>query len=98
MPLEPKTIETQISALKPLIEKCLSLNHDLNNPLAGIIGYCEFLMDEGDNLTEDQVSYLKQIAKCADRIQKKITELSELKISYSEIVDINKFLDSLDNK
>jgi hypothetical protein len=31
-------------ALKPYIGHCLTLNHDLNNPLAGILGYAEFLL------------------------------------------------------
>ena len=98
MSAETKSIDAQLSLLKPLIEKALSLNHDLNNPLAGIVGYCEFMMDDEASLTPDQISYLKQIAKCADRIQKAITELSELKIQFSEQVDINQFLELLDKK
>lgn len=98
MSSEVKNIESQINELKPLIEKALSLNHDLNNPLAGILGYCEFLMEEGDNLTKEQISYLKQIAKCADRIQKAIIELSELKIKFSENVDINQFLETINQQ
>lgn len=98
MSSEVKNIEFQINELKPLIEKALSLNHDLNNPLAGILGYCEFLMEEGDNLTKEQISYLKQIAKCADRIQKAIIELSELKIKFSENVDINQFLETINQQ
>lgn len=90
--------EGQLKELKPLIEKCLELNHDLNNPLAGIIGYCEFLMDEGDNLSPDQISYLKQISKCADRIKTAIIELSEMKMQYSEKVDLKEFLESLEQE
>ena len=50
--------------LKPFIAHCLALNHDLNNPLAGIVGYCEFLTDEGKDMTDDQQEYVRQIMKC----------------------------------
>lgn len=77
-------------ALKPYIFRCLSLNHDINNPLAGIIGYCEFLLEDSEKFTKDQVSYLKQIATCANRIKNEIESLCMEKIKLSEDFDFDK--------
>ncbi len=55
--------------LKPLVDLCLNLNHDVNNPLTGILGYAEFLLMSETNLTVDQRTDLKQIVTCAERIQ-----------------------------
>lgn len=73
--------------LKPYILRCLSLNHDINNPLAGIVGYCEFLLEDLENLTKDQVSYVKQIATCAERIKNEVESLCLDKIKLGEDVD-----------
>ena len=74
--------------LKPYIGHCLTLNHDLNNPLAGIIGYCEFLQEEAECLTEEQKGYLRQIATCAERMHKLIEDLCIEKISLDEKIDL----------
>lgn len=75
-------------AIRPFIGRCLSLNHDLNNPLAGVIGYCEFLMEDADCLSKEQQGYLKQILTCAERMQKLIEDLCEEKIALDEKVDL----------
>lgn len=54
--------------LKPLVDLCLSLNHDVNNPLTGIMGYAEFLLMTVADLTTDQRADLEQIVTCAERI------------------------------
>ncbi|MFQ5453736.1 MAG: histidine kinase dimerization/phospho-acceptor domain-containing protein, partial [Candidatus Zixiibacteriota bacterium] len=36
-------------AIKPYIAHCLTMNHEINNPLAGIIGYSEFLLEESES-------------------------------------------------
>jgi len=74
--------------LKPLINRCLILNHEINNPLAGIIGYAEYLLSEHEPLTESQKEGLNQIMLCAERIEKEINDLCEIKIELSEEVDI----------
>ncbi|MCP4684427.1 MAG: hypothetical protein GY867_03165 [bacterium] len=74
-------------ALKPYLGHCLTLNHDLNNPLAGILGYAEFLQAD-DNLTEDQRSSLAQIVTCAERMKNLIENLCEHKIGLTEKVDM----------
>lgn len=81
-------------ALKPYIGHCLSLNHDINNPLAGIVGYCEFLQLESDNLNDDQKHQLDMIAKCAERIRKLVDNLCEEKIALTEKVDLRPIVDS----
>ena len=31
--------------LRPYLGHCLTMNHDINNSLSGILGYAEFLLD-----------------------------------------------------
>jgi len=86
--------------LVPFLRFCLPLNHDLNNPLAGIIGYCEFMQEESDDLTPNQTEYLNHILTCAERIKKLSDQLSKAKIDLSEEVDIkelNRTLDEYDD-
>ncbi|MFH1373805.1 MAG: histidine kinase dimerization/phospho-acceptor domain-containing protein [bacterium] len=75
-------------ALKPYIGHCLTLNHDINNPLAGIIGYGEFLMEESKQLDETQRGYLQQVLDCAERIRKLVENLCEEKIALNEKIDL----------
>ncbi|MFZ5979233.1 MAG: histidine kinase dimerization/phospho-acceptor domain-containing protein [Candidatus Zixiibacteriota bacterium] len=78
-----------LEQLKPLIKRCLHLNHDLNNPLTGIVGYVEFLLSGDEPLTSSQKEYLNQIAQCTERIEKEINDLCEIKIKLSEEIDIS---------
>jgi len=75
-------------ALRKYIARCLTLNHDLNNPLAGILGYAEFLLMDGDNLTQDQKVQIDQILKCAERIKKQVDTLCAEKIALAEEIDL----------
>ena len=74
--------------LKPYIGHCLTLNHDLNNPLAGILGYSEFLLED-DELNDEQKKFIGQIMKSAERMQKLIENLCEDKISLNEEIDLS---------
>jgi len=78
--------------LKPFIARCLTLNHDINNPLAGIVGYCEFLIEEQDNMTPDQRDFVLQILKCTERIQAIIQKLGNEKIALGKKIDIPKLI------
>ncbi|MBN1213521.1 MAG: hypothetical protein JXA92_13200 [candidate division Zixibacteria bacterium] len=80
--------EEILNLLKPFIIHCLKLNHDLNNPLAGIVGYTEFLLDEEESLTDTQREYLEQIKTCAERIKNEITELCNEKIDLSQRINL----------
>jgi nitrogen-specific signal transduction histidine kinase len=78
--------------LKPFIARCLTLNHDINNPLAGIVGYCEFLIEEQDNMTPEQRDYVVQILKCTERIQAIVERLGNEKIALGKKIDIPKLI------
>ncbi|MDH3890860.1 MAG: hypothetical protein OEV49_07220 [candidate division Zixibacteria bacterium] len=77
-------------ALKPYLGQCLTLNHDLNNPLAGIMGYVEFLIEESDQLSEEHREFVEQINRCAERMRQVLDSLCEEKIALSRKVDIRR--------
>jgi signal transduction histidine kinase len=76
-------------ALKPYIGRCLSLNHDINNPLAGIIGYGEFMMSDEPPLAPEQQAHLTKIMNCAERIKKLVEDLCREKIELAEKIDLH---------
>ena len=80
--------------VRPYVLKCLALNHDINNPLAGIIGYGEILMED-ETLTAEQKGYLNQIMTCAERIRKEVNTLCEVKVGLQEKVDLRKIVELL---
>gem|GEM_PF-1009977 len=75
-------------ALKPYLSRCLTMNHDLNNPLTGILGYTEFMLMDQGQLTDEQRSSLEQIARCAEQMRKVVEGLSHEKISLSGRIDL----------
>lgn len=81
-------------ALKPYLGQCLSLNHDLNNPLAGIMGYLEFLQEESDQLSEEHREFVDQINRCAERMRQVLNRLCEEKIAMSRKVDIRSVIEA----
>jgi signal transduction histidine kinase len=76
------------------IGHCLTLNHDINNPLAGILGYGEFMLSEPESLTEEQRQQLGKILHCAERIRKLVEALCDDKIALSEKVDLRVITDA----
>jgi len=95
---DKKEIENELKiyqVIKPYIGHCLTLNHDINNPLAGVIGYSEFLLSEEDSLrSKEQKGYLNHILTCAERIKKLVDNLCEEKIALEEKVDLRSITDS----
>lgn len=81
-------------ALRPYIGYCLNMNHELNNPLAGIIGYAEFLLEDSSNLTTDQQGYLRQVLHSAERIRCIIDELCEKKIVLADRIDLQQITEA----
>ncbi len=81
-------------ALKPYLGQCLTLNHDLNNPLAGIMGYVEFLIEESDQLSEEHREFVGQINRCAERIRQVLDSLCEEKIALSTKVGISSVIEA----
>lgn len=69
------------------------MNHDLNNPLAGILGYAEFLKADG-NLSEEQMNNVDQIITCAERMKRLIEALCEHKIAVSEEIDLGPVIEA----
>ena len=83
--------------LKPYIGHCLTLNHELNNHLAGIIGYAEFLQLDNENLTEDQKKFVNHILSCAMRMHELIQNLCEDKISLSDKINLKSVMEAYEN-
>lgn len=75
-------------AVLPLLRRCLGLNHELNKPVAGIVGYCQFLLDDKDTLKPEQVLSVEEIRDCAIKIQKILEELSAEKAELAKKMDL----------
>ena len=86
-----------LRALKPYIGHCLTLNHDINNPLAGVIGYGELLMEESGQLDETQKGYLRQVLQCGERIKKLVEDLCVEKIALAEGIDLKSVTEAYKN-
>ena len=84
--LEEKILQAE--KLSSLSFLSAGIAHEINNPLTGIIGYAEYLLSEDEPLTESQKEGLKRIMLCAERIEKEINDLCEIKIKIAEEVDI----------
>lgn len=81
-------------ALKPYIGHCLSMNHDINNSLAGIIGYTEFLLMDSSTFSPQQKRQVEMIAKCAERIRLVVQNLCDEKIALAEKIDLRPVMDA----
>ena len=81
-------------ALKPYIGHCLSMNHETNNALAGIIGYCDFLLMDSSSLTAQQKRQVEMISKCAERIRLLVQSLCDEKIALAEKIDLRPIMDA----
>ena len=75
-------------AVLPLLRRCLGLNHELNKPVAGIVGHCQFLLDDKDKLKPEQTLTVEEIRDCAIQIQTILEELSAEKANLSEKMDL----------
>ena len=84
-------------ALRSFVRSCVNIHHDLNNPLAGVLGYAEFLLSEPESLTDTARKDLKQISECAERMRSIINEVATAKCELIEKVGpeaLNEFLNS----
>lgn len=89
---------TTYRRLLPLMRQCFTLNHDINNPLAGILGYAELLLDDASNLSTDQKDSLNQILVCGKRISKLTVELTEMKSELARNLDLKATMPSIFNQ
>jgi len=92
-----QTDKTLIESLKPLIGRCLALNHELNNYMAGIVGYCELLLDGEEQLSDDQRQMIRAIRKCANKIGKHIKAMAKEKALLADMIDLKPFLEATKN-
>ncbi len=74
--------------LKPIIGQCLTLNHDINNPLAGILGFAEFMQEGAAEMSDDQREHLRRIVQCAEMIRKLVNIISDKKAELAEELDM----------
>lgn len=62
--------------------------HDLKSPLANILTYLNFILDDSDQLNEEQTSLIKMIQNSSEQLKDLIDELLEFsKIDYIAEVD-----------
>ena len=78
-------------ALLPLLRRCLSLNRELNKPVAGIVGYCQFLLDDKNRLQPEQRLSVDEIRDCAIKIQTILEEIAAEKANLAKEVDLGTF-------
>jgi len=79
--------------LKPIIANCLTLNHNINDTLSGVLGYAEFMPMDRENLTEEQRHELQEIVTCAERIKKHVDRLGDTKARLSKKIDMESVLE-----
>ncbi|MBN4072372.1 hypothetical protein JYU03_00465 [bacterium AH-315-F03] len=77
-----------ITRLKEFVRELYTLNHDLNNPLAGVIGYTELATSEPDILPTHIVDYLGKVQLSAAKLEAVIARASQAKYSLQEHVDV----------
>lgn len=80
--------------LKPYIGQCLTLNHEINNPLTALLGYIEIILTDSDKLTPSQIEYLEQIHQAAQKIQAVAQSLSREKIELAEKIDLRPIVEA----
>jgi signal transduction histidine kinase len=78
--------DSQIEHIK-LVERLVTgLVHDLNNPLAGIIGYAQLARTEGD--VDRRTRFLDSIKQQADTIKESLSDLLHIAVSTPPPADV----------
>jgi len=91
-PLVPLNSAEGQACLKEFLGAQFELNHDLNNPLAGIVGYLELAMTGTDDIPERPLELLQNVQKCADRMDELIQEFVKSKRRLQNTVDLSDVL------
>ncbi len=81
------------AALKEFLKRCMELNHTLNNPLTGIMGYTECLLMSSKHLTPEDRQYLQEIMKASERIKQTVEWMVEAKMQLGKHVDLRGFVE-----
>lgn len=83
--------ETNDEKLKTIRQMGVTINHEINNPLAGLLGNVELLLLD-DNLNDITRTKLDKIRSLSLRIRDVVKKMTEIKeptlIPYSEHVDM----------
>ncbi len=81
------------ACLKEFFSAQFELNHDLNNPLAGIVGYLELALTDSETIPTRPRELLKNVQKCADRMDELIQEYVKSKRRLQNTVDLSDVVD-----
>ncbi|MGR3176889.1 MAG: histidine kinase dimerization/phospho-acceptor domain-containing protein [Candidatus Anammoxibacter sp.] len=65
--------------LKTIRQMGVTINHEINNPLAGVLGNVELLLLDNslDNLTRNKLTTIRQLSLRIRDVVKKLTEINE---------------------
>ncbi|MGB8657776.1 MAG: histidine kinase dimerization/phospho-acceptor domain-containing protein [Candidatus Zixiibacteriota bacterium] len=55
--------------LKAMIETAVTINHEVNNPLAAVLGYVQLILSRPENLNQETIDRLKKVETGALRIK-----------------------------
>jgi len=64
--------------LKAMIETAVTINHEVNNPLAAVLGYVQLILSRPENLDSDTIDKLKKIETGALRIKQVTNRLLKI--------------------
>ncbi len=81
------------ACLKEFFSAQFELNHDLNNPLAGVVGYLELALTDSETIPARPLELLKNVQKCADRMDQLIQEYVKSKRRLQTTVDLSDVVD-----
>jgi hypothetical protein len=91
---DPATDYAVWQKLRPYIGHCLTLNHEINNALTGLLGYIDLMLLTRDDLSPDQIEYLESIQSAAQKIKSATEQLSREKIELSEEIDLRPVIEA----
>lgn len=64
--------------LNAIVETAVTINHEINNPLAAVLGYAQLLLSRPENLDQDTIDKLKKIETGALRIKEVTNRLLKI--------------------
>lgn len=64
--------------LNAIVETAVTINHEINNPLAAVLGYAQLLLSRPENLDQDTVDKVKKIETGALRIKEVTNRLLKI--------------------